>query len=132
MKYNSFYNRYITKDGLVFGVNKEGKLYQCKISKNSVGYEQVSGYDKANHKSLIVTVHRLMWLTYKGPIPNGYEIDHIDNNKYNNTLSNLQLLSRAANVRKYHALGIPNPRKGTKTPDETRKKISEAKRRVKP
>ena len=39
--------------------------------------------------------HRLVWEAAHGPIPDGYEIHHIDGNGHNNDLSNLQLLTRS-------------------------------------
>ena len=99
MKFNKVYNRYVTKSGLVFTVSKKtGKMRLCKISCNSAGYPQVSAYK--NKMPSCITVHRLVWLTYKGDVPEGFEIDHIDNDKLNPSLDNLQLLTHQENVRK--------------------------------
>lgn len=38
-------------------------------------------------------LHRYIYEKYKGKIPKGYEIHHIDKNKDNNTIENLQLLT---------------------------------------
>ena len=48
-------------------------------------------------------LHRYVYLCEVGDIPKGYEIHHIDFNKDNNDISNLQLLSRADH-RKVHAM----------------------------
>lgn len=45
-------------------------------------------------------LHRVLYAWFIGPIPKNYVVDHIDNNKHNNNLNNLQLLSRADNVKK--------------------------------
>lgn len=37
--------------------------------------------------------HHILWEEASGPIPEGYEIHHIDENKKNNDLENLKLLS---------------------------------------
>lgn len=37
--------------------------------------------------------HRLVWEKYYGKIPDGYQIHHIDFNKTNNDISNLQLVT---------------------------------------
>lgn len=37
-------------------------------------------------------LHRYVWRFYNGEIPDGYEVHHIDGNKSNNDISNLQLL----------------------------------------
>lgn len=47
-----------------------------------------------------VLVHRLVWLAFRGEVPPGLEIDHIDQNKHNNRLDNLQLVTHNENVRK--------------------------------
>lgn len=42
-------------------------------------------------------LHRVMWYMAYGPIPDGYEINHIDENKQNNALSNLNLMTHKEN-----------------------------------
>lgn len=34
--------------------------------------------------------------------PEGYEIDHVDGNKLNNAWSNLELVTKQENIRRYH------------------------------
>lgn len=43
--------------------------------------------------------HVLMWEAFKGSIPHHYQIDHIDGNKLNNDLSNLQCIHRREHER---------------------------------
>lgn len=59
------------------------------------------GYYRAinNFKCLM---HRYIWEYYNGKIPSGYEIHHIDFDRSNNDISNLQLVSRSEH-RKIHA-----------------------------
>lgn len=40
------------------------------------------------------TIHRMVWEYYNGKIPEGYVIHHKDENKLNNSIDNLQLLTR--------------------------------------
>lgn len=40
-----------------------------------------------------------MWISFKGPIPEGYEINHIDHNKYNNCIDNLECISHRDNIK---------------------------------
>lgn len=40
-------------------------------------------------------LHRYIWEYYNGEIPEGYDIHHIDHNKDNNELKNLELISRS-------------------------------------
>ena len=48
-------------------------------------------------KGKIYLIHRLMWEAFNGPIPEGYQIDHIDRDKQNNKLSNLRLATASEN-----------------------------------
>ena len=92
MVYNKKYNRWITKGGLVYRYNeKQDKLVLCKQS-NCKGYLTV-------HTDLgSYYVHRLIYETFCGEIPKGYEIDHIDTNKENNELSNLKICTHRENM----------------------------------
>ena len=42
-------------------------------------------------------VHRLIYLTFHGPIPEGMQVNHIDENPANNELENLNLMSPKEN-----------------------------------
>ena len=55
-------------------------------------------YEK-NQLSL-TSLQRLVYLQFKGDIPAGHDIDHIDNNPLNNMPSNLQALTRKDNLAK--------------------------------
>lgn len=54
----------------------------------------------AGGRRTTVLYSRWLWLTNHGPIPPGYDVDHIDNDKSNDSLGNLQLLTRRQNVDK--------------------------------
>ncbi|WP_215268861.1 HNH endonuclease [Escherichia coli] len=42
---------------------------------------------------------RIIWEMHNGPIPEGYEIDHIDHNTRNDSINNLRLVSHVENLR---------------------------------
>ena len=44
-------------------------------------------------------LHRLIWIAVNGPIPDGMQVNHIDENKHNNSISNLNLMSNTENQR---------------------------------
>lgn len=48
------------------------------------------------------TLHRAIWSKANGPIPHGHHIHHIDGNKANNEISNLDVIS-ASEHSKHHA-----------------------------
>jgi len=49
-------------------------------------------------------VHRFVWEYFKGPIPDGLTVDHLDEDKTNNKINNLLLLTRGENSRKGNRL----------------------------
>lgn len=49
-----------------------------------------------------ILMHRYVWEFYNGTLPTGYEVHHIDFNKENNDISNLQAISKSEH-RKIHA-----------------------------
>ena len=54
-------------------------------------------------------LHRLIWVTVNGPIPDELQVNHIDENKHNNSISNLNLMTNTENQRwgkKYNRVGV--------------------------
>lgn len=106
------YSKYsITKEGIVFSnaQNKTKPLKPRVVSQSKKGYLQVSLYNdkcKRNKKGKLLPdqhyIHRLVWETFKGEIPEDKEIDHIDGDTRNNRLSNLQVITRRSNMLKYN------------------------------
>jgi len=85
----------ITTEGDVFSYKqkKKRKLKPQKASQSKKGYFQVRLFlGDGDYMGKLQYVHRLMWLTFKGDIPQGYEMDHIDGDTSNNSLDNLPLL----------------------------------------
>lgn len=66
-------------------------------------------------------LHRVIYETFVGEIPEGYIIHHKDENKQNNAVSNLLMVSAEDHVR-IHFSGKPSWNKGLKTPPESHKK----------
>lgn len=56
--------------------------------------------EKHPYKRLRVTAHShvAVWTYFKGPILNGFQIDHLDGNKSNNSINNLELVTAQENV----------------------------------
>lgn len=96
MKYNEKYDRYVTKSGLVYRYNKrQCKFVLCKL------IECIGGYLKVNvskPKIAKVLVHRLVYETFVCNIPDGYEIDHINTIKGDNSLTNLRAVTHNDNM----------------------------------
>ena len=71
-----------------------GKEKQTYLSHN--GYKKVKL--RRNKKSYSRFVHKLLYQTFRGPIPKGFEVNHKDLNKLNNSLSNLEIISKRDNI----------------------------------
>lgn len=66
------------------------------LTNHAGGYLTVSLYkDNAPRPFL---VHRLVAEAFIGPIPPRHEVNHIDGNKTNNQLGNLEILTRSENI----------------------------------
>ena len=50
------------------------------------------------YKKVMVPLHAIIWVLHHGPIPEGYVIDHIDRDIYNNNPLNLRLLTKSQNI----------------------------------
>ena len=57
-----------------------------------------------------IHIHRLEWIKHHGKIPKGYIVHHRDENKFNWSIDNLELLSKSEHIRKHkdivHRKGI--------------------------
>jgi len=51
-----------------------------------------------NGKRRFLRLHNVVWITHNGPVPEGLELDHIDGDKTNNSISNLRLVTHAQNI----------------------------------
>ena len=80
-----------------YAASKEGEILNVKtgriLKKNLTyqGYYQFKVNDKKLTKPKNYYIHRFEWECVKGDIPEGFVIDHIDSNKTNNKIENLQL-----------------------------------------
>ena len=64
------------------------------------GYHQVSLYNGISNRPKQLLLHRLVYETFIGDIPTGLQVDHIDDDKHNNEVENLQLLTATQNMKK--------------------------------
>ena len=53
-----------------------------------------------NNKKRFYYIHRFVYETFKGEIPEGMHIDHFDFDRKNNIINNLQILTPKENIRK--------------------------------
>ena len=64
------------------------------------GYLKFNLYDKKREKPYTYSHHRFVYEVFKGPIPKCLEVDHINSDKKDNRIKNLQLLTPKQNIRK--------------------------------
>ena len=77
---------------------KNGNVRLPKLGNQ--GYYGFSVYDKANKKQTTIPYHRLKWAWFYGFVPKGKVVDHINEDKLDNRLENLQLLTTRENLAK--------------------------------
>lgn len=63
---------------------------------NGIRFYQTKPNDYFRHSvgHTTILMHKYVWEYYNGKIPKGYEVHHIDRNRANNDISNLQLLTQ--------------------------------------
>lgn len=86
--------------------------FQAKVARflkhrpSHVGYPRVNLCKDGKHKDTYV--HRLVAFTFLGKCPEGYEVNHIDGDKNNNRVTNLEYITRKANMAHAFATGLIN------------------------
>lgn len=75
-----------------FGPYHKIKEHFVNPTINSRGYLLFTPSVKRNKKNY--PVHIAVWEAFNGPVPNGYDVHHINNNRTDNRLENLQLLTK--------------------------------------
>ncbi len=92
-----------------------------KLRSHVGGYVQVCLYKEGVKR--YAYVHRLVMEAFVGPCPDGYEVDHMDRNKGNNTVANLRYVTRKENVLRGSA--HPNTNLTEVTVLEVRKRLDD-------
>ena len=87
---------------------KYNNVRVLKPGKTREGYYRVILYLNSVKKN--ASVHRLVWTAFNGPIPEGLQINHLNENKSDNRLENLSLCTAKENIN----YGTRNKRAGEK------------------
>lgn len=82
-------------DGSIVWIDSEKELSQSTDGKGYKFVRLSNGCGKRKH----FRVHRLVYETFKSDIPDGFQIDHIDRNKANNSIENLRVVTGSENCR---------------------------------
>lgn len=128
---NVEYWRQVGKTNYYFST--QGRYYN-RISKMvGYGHPTPDGYRivKNHQMNRTSSIHRSVYELFVGDIPSGMQIDHIDDNRSNNDVHNLRVVTPLENTRKVFAeghnknvAGKNNPMYGRKHTKESRAKMS--------
>lgn len=118
MIFTNFYGYRINNDGTI--TNKDGSVKSLKI--NSKGYLFTNFYYLG--RSHCHLAHTVIWRAFNGDIPDGYEVDHINNIRSDNRLVNLQILTKSQNNKKSYDSGNRDFIFGDTNPNSLLRKIN--------
>lgn len=96
---NNFPNYLLNKEGIVLNFNEHKNIKTlCRYYIDIGGYFRVWLKNK-NNKKQFIPIHRLLGLTFLKRKDPSQQINHIDGNRQNNSLSNLEWVSFLENER---------------------------------
>jgi hypothetical protein len=98
---SAYTNLWADQEGHIYRITNKGGIFGVKTYINNAGYKLVQ-FRKDNGKYTATTVQRVVATAW---IPNPQhlsDVDHIDDDRLNNAVSNLQWLSHRDNLRKCH------------------------------
>ena len=111
-----FPNYYASDEGIIYTTkispryNPKGEMRVLRPRTHPSGYLYYGlfiGKGKTKQR-LWRRGHRLVAQTFLGKIPKGKEVNHKDGDKHNNSLANLEYLTRSENQLHYHQVTKPN------------------------
>lgn len=109
--------RYIPGFDKKYLIDKEGDVFSFYKNRILSSVEDVKG----GHRSLRLTkdkvikkysIHYLVMITYVGPRPEGYEINHKNGIKWDNRLENLEYVTPSENILHAYRTGLKKPIRG--------------------
>ena len=106
----------------LYTITDEGKVYSDNTgrmkTRNRAGTEyQIINFMTVDGKKKCFRLHRLVMMAFE-PIdhPEEWEVNHIDGNKKNNNLSNLEWCTSQENQRHAYRMGLQKSQKGKSKP----------------
>jgi len=108
------FDRYeCSSDGEIRSLNykNSGKIKILKPALSDDGYfKTVLLRNDGKYKT--ITVHRMITLSFLGKRQKGKEVNHVDGNKQNNHISNLEYVTRSENMKHAFRMNLIQPLKG--------------------
>lgn len=102
----NFNDYYISDNGVVYSTYRQKFM---SVTYNHGNYTVATIINNDGYRAP-QRIHRLVYMTFMGIIPDDQNIDHLDNRKYNNSIKNLELVYPHENVRRALDDGISNMR----------------------
>lgn len=106
------FDRYQVSDkGEVKSTPADGKPRRTlKPEVGALGYVRVTlCQDNRRGRFLL---HRLVWVAFRGEIPQHLQVNHVDGDKLNNSLANLEIVTASENVAHAFRTGLAKPLRG--------------------
>lgn len=96
----------VSNDGQVRSLSARWPSMQGHVLAQHIklGYAYVSLSIGGKRRTCLV--HRLVAEAFVGPCPSGYDVNHLDANKSNNVVGNLEYVTRTGNMRHAARLGL--------------------------
>jgi hypothetical protein len=88
---------YALSDGSIFS-DRFGLPKEIRQTRKQNGYLKFNARPSPN-ESCTINSHRFVWVYFNGRIPDGMEVNHINFDKTDNRIVNLELVSAAENMR---------------------------------
>jgi len=85
---------FISNNGAVFSLLRK-IILKHKIDRD--GYHRITLYPHNGFTNM--PIHRLVYITWKGDIPEGFVIHHMNNLKWDNRIDNLEAITPSLNIR---------------------------------
>ena len=92
-------------DGKLLWKEDRGPRFKAGTRAGSVNTGVRSGYRRISINKSLYQEHRLVWILFNGDIPEEYQIDHINQDRTDNRIENLRLVSHRTNIA-HHTRGV--------------------------
>ena len=93
---------FIYEKGYLYWIKKDGSK-----GIRAGRFSSIHGYSDVRYQGKSYKVHNLIWVWHGNILLDDHEIDHIDDDRNNNQIENLQLLTVSENVRKQQRVQNP-------------------------
>lgn len=98
----------LDQEQIVFKDNKEIYCYPVKTIKGRYLLPKIINTSRGRKKQYVgytfgrttISAARLFYAWFHGTVEGTMDVDHVDNNPFNNTIDNLQQLTHSENIRK--------------------------------